>query len=57
MTATTTVETRSLASEGTRWGQLIFGIICLVMIANLQDGWTLFVGPIDQKFGWGRQRV
>ena len=37
------------ASEGTRWGQLVFGIICMVMIANLQYGWTLFVNPIDQK--------
>ena len=38
----------------TRWGQLIFGIICMVMIANLQYGWTLFVNPIDQKYHWGR---
>jgi OFA family oxalate/formate antiporter-like MFS transporter len=38
------------ASETTRWGQLIFGIICMVMIANLQYGWTLFVNPIDQKY-------
>src|SRR3974390_2292406 len=40
-------------SEATRWGQLIFGIICMVMIANLQYGWTLFVNPIDQKYHWG----
>src|SRR5689334_6273469 len=45
------------ASEGTRWGQLIFGIICMVMIANLQYGWTLFVGPIDQKYHWGRAAI
>jgi OFA family oxalate/formate antiporter-like MFS transporter len=44
-------------SEGTRWGQLIFGIICMVMIANLQYGWTLFVGPIDQKYHWGRAAI
>src|SRR5712664_2182568 len=42
------------ASEATRWGQLLFGIICMVMIANLQYGWTLFVNPIDQKYHWGR---
>ncbi|MEA2977634.1 MAG: transporter, family, oxalate/formate antiporter [Alphaproteobacteria bacterium] len=48
---------RPLASDATRWGQLIFGIICMVMIANLQYGWTLFVGPIDQKFGWGRAAI
>src|ERR1700757_4199580 len=35
-----------------RWTQLIAGIICMVMIANLQYGWTLFVQPIQQKHGW-----
>jgi OFA family oxalate/formate antiporter-like MFS transporter len=44
---------RAVASDSTRWGQLIFGIICMVMIANLQYGWTLFVNPIDQKYHWG----
>ena len=41
------------ASEATRWIQLVAGITCMVMIANLQYGWTLFVGPIDQKYSWG----
>ena len=45
------------ASEETRWGQLVFGIICMVMIANLQYGWTLFAGPIDQKYHWGRAAI
>ena len=45
------------ASESTRWGQLIFGIVCMVMIANLQYGWTLFVNPIDQKYHWGRAAI
>src|SRR5438093_9433350 len=56
-TTATTVETRSAASEGTRWGQLVFGIICMVMVANLQYGWTLFVNPIDQKYHWGRAAI
>ena len=30
-----------------RWTQLIAGIICMVLIANLQYGWTLFVHPIN----------
>ena len=30
-----------------RWVQLIIGIICMAMVANLQYGWTLFVGPIN----------
>jgi OFA family oxalate/formate antiporter-like MFS transporter len=29
----------------------------MVQIANLQYGWTLFVGPIDQKFHWGRTAI
>ena len=48
---------RAAASNATRWGQLIFGIICMVMIANLQYGWTLFVNPIDQKYHWGRAAI
>jgi OFA family oxalate/formate antiporter-like MFS transporter len=39
-------------SDGYRWTQLIFGIICMVMIANLQYGWTLFVHPIAKTHGW-----
>ena len=52
-----TTPTQSTASDATRWGQLVFGIICMVMIANLQYGWTLFVGPIDQKYNWGRAAI
>ncbi len=40
-----------------RWLQLSIGIICMVMIANLQYGWTLFVGPLDQKYHWGRAAI
>src|SRR5437588_12758884 len=40
-----------------RWLQLVAGIICMVMIANLQYGWTLFVTPIDQKYHWGRAAI
>jgi OFA family oxalate/formate antiporter-like MFS transporter len=36
-----------------RWFQLVFGIICMSMIANLQYGWTLFVNPIEDKYHWG----
>jgi OFA family oxalate/formate antiporter-like MFS transporter len=43
--------------EGYRWGQLIIGIICMAMIANLQYGWTLFVNPIAEKYGWTRAAI
>jgi OFA family oxalate/formate antiporter-like MFS transporter len=55
--ATQSVDAREHASEATRWGQLIFGIVCMVMIANLQYGWTLFVNPIDEKYHWGRAAI
>jgi len=40
-----------------RWVQLIIGIICMTMIANLQYGWTLFVNPMDAKYHWGRAAI
>ncbi len=40
-----------------RWLQLVAGIICMVMIANLQYGWTYFVDPIDARFHWGRTSI
>ena len=40
-----------------RWVQLVAGVICMVMIANLQYGWTYFVDPIDAKFHWGRTSI
>jgi MFS transporter, OFA family, oxalate/formate antiporter len=40
-----------------RWVQLIIGIICMTMVANLQYGWTLFVNPIDAKYHWGRAAI
>lgn len=31
--------------------------MCMMMIANLQYGWTLFVNPISQKYGWDRASI
>ena len=39
-------------SDAYRWTQLVLGIACMVMIANLQYGWTLFVRPINAAHGW-----
>jgi MFS transporter, OFA family, oxalate/formate antiporter len=46
------VRSETVASSTTRWGQLTVGIICMVLIANLQYGWTLFVNPINKAHGW-----
>src|SRR6266550_1813637 len=35
-----------------RWFQLCASVIAMVMIANLQYAWTLFVNPIQQGTGW-----
>jgi OFA family oxalate/formate antiporter-like MFS transporter len=40
-----------------RWVQLVFGIICMGLVANLQYAWTLFVSPIDAKHGWGLSAI
>ncbi|HYS63669.1 MAG TPA: MFS transporter, partial [Paraburkholderia sp.] len=39
------------------WVQLVFGVICMAMIANMQYGWTLFVNPINEKYQWGRAAI
>lgn len=40
-----------------RWAQLVMGIICMAMIANLQYGWTLFVNPMHDKMGWTKAAI
>jgi MFS transporter, OFA family, oxalate/formate antiporter len=39
------------------WAQLIVGVICMIMVANLQYGWTLFVGPIGAKYHWTKAAI
>ena len=42
----------ALVSDAYRWLQLSIGVICMVMIANYQYGWTFFVPDIQKQFGW-----
>ena len=44
-------------SDSYRWMQLILGVICMVMIANLQYGWTFFVPEIQKTFGFDRAAI
>src|SRR5450759_4071464 len=46
------LDARPAAIDGKRWTILTFAILCMMMIANLQYGWTLFVNPIATKHGW-----
>jgi OFA family oxalate/formate antiporter-like MFS transporter len=52
MTIAASASDRTAELSTTRWAQLISVIICMVMIANLQYGWTLFVNPISKAHGW-----
>ena len=36
----------------TRWFQLVASLIAMIMIANLQYSWTLFVEPMHAGTGW-----
>lgn len=40
-----------------RWIQLGLGILGMVMVANYQYGWTLFVNPINEKYRWGQAAI
>ncbi len=44
-------------ASANRWLQLATGVICMVMIANLQYGWNLFVNPINHEHHWGRAAI
>ena len=52
MAVTAQLGARPVATDGTRWTILGAAILCMVMIANLQYGWTLFVNPMAAKHGW-----
>ena len=52
-----TARPEAARSNAPRWGQLVCGVVCMVMIANLQYGWTLFVHPIEQKYHWGTAAI
>jgi len=54
------MKTETMVSErpaSFRWMQLVMGIICMAMIANLQYGWTLFVNPLSEAHGWSKAAI
>jgi MFS transporter, OFA family, oxalate/formate antiporter len=54
---TGTMAMASIRPPRYRWVQLILGIIAMIMIANLQYGWTLFVNPIKDQFHWATAAI
>ncbi|OIQ98738.1 oxalate:formate antiporter [mine drainage metagenome] len=57
MSATQAQDLTQYTGMKNRWIQLIMGIICMAMIANLQYGWTLFVNPMHDKMGWTKAAI
>lgn len=55
--STGSVESSASSAAPNRWAQLVLGIICMALIANLQYGWTLFVNPIEAKNHWGLSAI
>ncbi len=55
MTIGTSAPTRAPTTN--RWLQLVLGIVCMASVANLQYGWTLFVLPIQQHWGWTKAEI
>jgi len=45
------------AFSRSRWVQLVIGIICMAMIANLQYSWTLFVNPMSVAHKWSSAEI
>ncbi len=39
-------------AHANRWSQLWLGMVCMILIANLQYAWTLFVNPMNKAQGW-----
>ena len=52
-----TINQHARVSDAYRWMQLLIGIVAMVMIANYQYGWTLFVPEIEKTFGWKRPAI
>ncbi len=47
----------SSSALGQPWVQLVVGLVCMIMVANYQYGWTLFVGPIGDKYHWTKATI
>jgi MFS transporter, OFA family, oxalate/formate antiporter len=44
--------TAAVTAPRSRWVQLVLGIVCMSMLANLQYGWTMFVRPMHDRHDW-----
>ncbi|SMG61386.1 oxalate/formate MFS antiporter [Paraburkholderia susongensis] len=40
-----------------RWWQLVIGMVCMALVANLQYAWTLFVAPMNARHHWSEASI
>jgi MFS transporter, OFA family, oxalate/formate antiporter len=40
-----------------RWFQLVVGMLCMALVANLQYAWTLFVAPMHARHHWDQASI
>lgn len=52
-----TQQASARAAGANRWCQLIIGMVCMALVANLQYAWTLFVTPMNTKHHWGEASI
>jgi OFA family oxalate/formate antiporter-like MFS transporter len=57
MNTAKTIPSSGFAFSRSRWVQLVIGIICMAMIANLQYSWTLFVNPMSVAHKWSSAEI
>jgi oxalate/formate antiporter len=50
--ASTLIDVQTSPVRANRWSQLWLGVVCMILIANLQYAWTLFVAPMHAAHGW-----
>src|SRR5580704_9401074 len=51
------IATTTPVVRANRWSQLWLGVVSMILIANLQYGWTLFVNPIHAARGWSLAEI
>ena len=57
MSSPLTASAASSQVEASRWGQLAFGVACMVAASNIQYSWTQFVPEIQKAHGWERAAI
>src|SRR5688572_6911095 len=57
MSSNATTSAAASQVEASRWGQLVFGVACMVAASNIQYSWTQFVPEIQKAHGWERAAI